>query len=105
MMPRSLYDDTPPVRVNVFPDPVCPYAKTVPLKPSITESTTGRATVSKTSSCVASGPMSPLKPKRQRFRLLLTMPLTTSFGTSTCTTLSSPSSKNPEGRLHGRQRR
>lgn len=33
-MPRSAYFSTPPVMVNVLPDPVCPYAKMVALKPS-----------------------------------------------------------------------
>ena len=35
MMPRSLYRSAPPVIVNVLPDPVCPYANSVELKPSI----------------------------------------------------------------------
>ena len=48
MMPLSAYRSGPPVTVNVFPEPVWPYAKMVPLKPSRVPSTTFRATLSNT---------------------------------------------------------
>ena len=40
-----------PVMENVFPDPVCPYAKIVPLNPLRTLDMTGCATLVNTSSC------------------------------------------------------
>jgi hypothetical protein len=49
-MPRSTYRSAPPVMVNVFPEPVCPYAKTVPLNPSNAPVTILDATRSNTSS-------------------------------------------------------
>ena len=60
MSPRSAYRSGPPVIVNVFPDPVCPYAKMVPFTPASAWFSTPRATRSNTSSCFASGPMIPL---------------------------------------------
>ena len=77
----------------VFPEPVWPYAKIVPLKPSMTESTTGCATLSKTSSCEALCSRIPLKAKRQLMRLLLTKPSRFSSGTFTSTSLSASSSE------------
>ena len=46
----------PPSMVWLLPDPVCPYANTVPLKPASTPSTMGAAALAYTSACAASGP-------------------------------------------------
>ena len=72
----------------VLPEPVWPYAKIVPLKPCITDSTTGCATRSKTSSCVADWSRMPLNAKRQLVRLLFMKPSRLSSGTCTSTRLS-----------------
>ena len=60
---RAILSAAPPVIVNVLPLPVWPYAKIVPLYPSSTESTTGRATVSNTVSCVVDMSRTRLKAK------------------------------------------
>lgn len=46
--PLSAYFSGPPVIVNVFPEPVWPYAKTVPLNPSRALFTAGNPTSSNT---------------------------------------------------------
>lgn len=46
-----IYLSAPPVTVNVFPDPVCPYAKTVELYPSRTLVTAPFPILANTSSC------------------------------------------------------
>ena len=56
MPARSLLTNSRMPMVNVLPVPVWPYAKIVPLKPRSTSVTTGRATLSYTSSCAADGP-------------------------------------------------
>ena len=58
---RSAYRSAPPVTVKVFPLPVWPYAKTVPLRPSSAPRTGRAAHRSNTSSCFASGPRTPSK--------------------------------------------
>ena len=54
MIPLSAYLSAPPVIVKVFPDPVCPYAKIVPLYPSKQPSMTSFAIFSKTVSYLVS---------------------------------------------------
>jgi hypothetical protein len=51
-----VYSSSAPYIVKVFPVPVCPYAKMVPLYPSSTLSKIGRAVYSKTDSCKQSIP-------------------------------------------------
>ena len=88
MMPRSTYRSCPPLMVNVLPEPVWPYANTVPLNPSKDPSTDLLATRSNTSSCFASGPMMPSKPNWYFSRWLLTYPPVSCLGTSHMTLLS-----------------
>ena len=54
MIPCPSAISPPPTIVYVFPEPVCPYAKIVPLNPSIALSATSFATLSNICYCGAS---------------------------------------------------
>lgn len=71
----------PPVIVNVFPEPVWPYAKMVPLYPYIAESTTSFATLSNIFYCFASISNTWLKANTLFYYLLLIYPSYALFGT------------------------
>ena len=81
-MPRSLKLLWPPVIVNVFPLPVCPYANMVPLKPSSAPSIMGLATASNTVSCFVPVSNVWLNVKSKWSRELLITPGACSTGTS-----------------------
>ena len=85
--------------VKVFPEPVCPYAKTVPLSPSSAPSVGLAATRSNTSSWPASGRNTPSNWNPNVSRWLLTYPAVASRGTSNRTVCSVCVAEVPRTRL------